>query len=97
MASPQNITPPQQTSDDNDDSKDNSSSIAKVWSGKLSFPEATSFNANGYIISGTMNADQIKHSLTDRLNVVGRLDFAAAEKEHVLISYFFKFYKSRYK
>merc|ERR1712131_271396 len=80
MASPQNMTPPRQTSEDNDDGKDNSSSISKVWSGKLSFPEATSFNANGYIISGTMDADQIKHSLPDRLNVAGRLDIASAEK-----------------
>ena len=55
-----------------------------MWSGKLSFPEATSFNANGYIISGTMDADQIKHSLPDRLNVAGRLDIASAEKELVL-------------
>lgn len=80
MASPQNMSPSQQTSDDNDDGKDDSSSISKVWSGKLSFPEASSFSANGYIISGTMDADQIKHSLTDRLNVVGRLDFSSAEK-----------------
>ena len=86
MASPQNMTPPPQTSDDTDDGKDNSSSIAKVWSGKLSFPEATSFNANGYIISGTMDAEQIQNSLRNTLNVIGRLDFSAAEKENVIIS-----------
>jgi len=80
ISSPQHMTPPPPTSDDNDDVKDNSSSIAKVWSGKLSFPEATSFNANGYIISGTMDIDMIKHSLPERLNVAGRLDISAAEK-----------------
>ena len=57
-----------------------------VWSGKLSFPEGTSINANGYIISGTMDAEQIQNSLRNTLNVIGRLDFSAAEKENVIIS-----------
>ena len=69
---------------DNDDGGGNSSGISKVWSGELSFPEATSFNANGYIISGTMDAEQIKNSLPEKLNVAGRLDIASAEKERVL-------------
>ena len=34
-----------------------SSTLGKVWSGKVTLPEAQSFSANGYIISGTMEPD----------------------------------------
>ena len=57
-----------------------SSTLGKVWSGKVTLPEAQSFSANGYIISGTMEPDIVKNSLPPQIRVGGKLDFDVVDK-----------------
>lgn len=49
--------------------------LQKVWSGKLHFPEGTSFRANGYTISGQVTTKILKKSLPKEFKFAGQLSF----------------------
>ena len=52
-----------------------SAAISKVWSGKLVFPEASTFKANAYVISGNVTHSDLRKSIPKSMNVAGRLAF----------------------
>ena len=54
---------------------DNIMPLSKVWSGKLIFPEASTFKANAYVISGQVSNNALKQSIPKNMTVAGRLDY----------------------
>ena len=52
-----------------------STPMAKIWSGKLIFPEASTFKANAYVISGHVSSSAIRQSIPKAMHVAGRLDY----------------------
>ena len=59
------------------------SATTAAWSGKVVWggSEASNFSANGYIISGDLEHSAIRKSLPSKINIAGRLEMGAAEKE----------------
>ena len=48
-------------------------SISKVWSGKLVFPEASTFRANAYVISGSLSGSVAKNAFGKQMQIQGRM------------------------
>ena len=58
-----------------DTKSENSSTMSKVWSGKLVFTEASTFRANAYVISGNLSSSALKSAVPKQMAVAGKIDY----------------------